>query len=522
MDHQQIRDLLTHEAYPEPTETVSLHQTHVSLLFMTDRYVYKVKKAVNFGFLDFTTLEKRLFFCHEEVRLNRRLAPDIYLKVVPLVQSDGGVRMEGRGKPFEYAVKMVRLPADRMMERLLDTGGVTDAAMRELARRIARFHEAAEWSSAIAAYGEPAAVWRNWEDNFAQAEQFRDVTISSREFDLIREFAVRFMKEQGALLASRVAEGYIRDCDGDLHSGNICLDKQIHIFDCIEFNERFRCIDTAADIAFLLMDLDEHRQSRLGEIFMEEYLSLTNDREMPRLLPFYKAQRAFIRGKVESLRLNDPEIALRDKEEAKIRAGRYFLLARSYAVAGKLPRTLFITCGLPGTGKSTCADELSYQLRVPVLTADRVRKELAGLAAMDHGGAAEGIYTPAATRKTYDTLRTRALQILQQGGSVIIDATFRDKGERNRFRTLAEEEGVPLVILVTTCPEEVARQRLDDRAADPTAISDGRYEQYLRQKGEFAPLSPEEGRVIMVDTGEEISRAVERIIEQLGILSPSS
>ena len=432
MNKNQIDSLLKPSAYPDPTAAVHLLQTHVSLLFITDRFVYKIKKPVNLGFLDFTTLERRLFYCHEELRLNRRLAPEVYLEVVPVRATPPGASFGGNGEVVDYAVKMVRLPEELMMSRLLEQEAVTADQVRTLAGIIGRFHLTAATSAEIARYGTPAAVRANWEENFGIVEQFVGRTVSRADFLLIRQMGRGVPRPDRVLFERRVSEGFIREGDGDLHAGNICLTDPPVIFDCIEFNERFRYLDTAADIAFLLMDLEYYRSGRFAPLFLAEYCAVTGDEGARHLLPFYQVYRAFIRGEVESIKAAEPELSDGERERAGESARRHFLLARGLIIRDRLPLTLFITCGLSGSGKSVVASELSFQLGLEHCSSDPVRKQLAGIPPTERrsGGYLDGIYGHAFTRATYDRLRELADVALTTGRSVIVDATFRDPKER--------------------------------------------------------------------------------------------
>ncbi|RNC65284.1 MAG: kinase [Desulfuromonadales bacterium] len=522
MEQRLLRSLLNASAYPDHTESVELIQTHVSYIFLTDRYVYKVKKPVDFGFLNFSTLDRRRFYCDEEVRLNRRLCPDIYLGVAQVRETLEGASFFGNGRVIDYAVKMKRLPAERMLDRMLRENRVTETHIRAVARAVGLFHQVAERGEEIDAGGSLATIRANWEENFQQARLFRDITISGRDAQLIEAWVERFMSEHADQFHQRVNGGFIRDCDGDIHMENICLrdEENVCIFDCIEFNTRFRHGDTAADIAFLLMDFDYHLRPDFSRIFLDEYIGITGDSEATAVLDFYKVYRAFIRGKVESMRLQDPQIPEEEKVAARERAGRYLRLARGYVLRGALRRSLVITCGPTGSGKSFLARELALELGVAMASSDVVRKELAGLEPTDRRAEAfgEGIYAEEATARTYGALLDRAEAALSAGQSIIIDATFRRRSDRRPFTVLAKSQGVPLVIIHATCPEETVRERLDARMNDSREPSDGRWEIYLRQRDEFEPPGEREGAVITVDTSQLAAEMADTILGAMGIL----
>lgn len=379
MKQQFLKSLLKPDAYPEPANSVRLLQTHVSFLFITDNFVYKIKKPVDFGFLNFTTIDRRRFYCNEEVRLNRRLCPEIYLGVVELRESASGATFRGEGNVIDYAVKMKRLPEERMLDRMLAEGKVTESDIRKIARVIAIFHLNAEHGGTIDENGGIAGIRRNWEENFRQIAEFVNISLAKMDLELIKKWVETFMTANEALFAERVTRGFIRDCDGDIHLENICLTSSICIFDCIEFNDCFRYIDTAADIAFLLMDLDYHDKSAFSAVFLDEYAAVTGDLEFMRLLDFYKIYRAVVRGKVESLKLFDPDIPEAEKISARDKARRYFRLARGYVIRQGRPPTLIITCGMMGSGKSAIASALAFEMGMEITSSDAVRKELANI-----------------------------------------------------------------------------------------------------------------------------------------------
>jgi aminoglycoside phosphotransferase family enzyme len=327
---QVVQALMKPEAYDEDPGGIELVQTHISFVFLTRNFVYKVKKAVNFGFLDFTTLEKRRFFCEKELELNKRLCGDMYMEVVPINKSDA-IKIKGEGKTVEYAVKMKRMPQENMMSNLLEKNKVDDRLIDRIAKIIAEFHSKAETNSKISEFGSLAIIETNWKENFEQTEEFVGETISAEEFKLIRERIEDFMKRNVSLFEKRMAEGRVRDCHGDIHSGNIFVANGIYIFDAIEFNERFRYSDVAADVAFLAMDLDFRERPDLSDFFVEKYIEYSGDQELTKLFPVYKCYRAYVRGKVVSFKLKDPNVSSEDKSAATEEAKAYFKLAFIYA-----------------------------------------------------------------------------------------------------------------------------------------------------------------------------------------------
>jgi aminoglycoside phosphotransferase family enzyme len=332
-----VEALLKPEAYPHRPEKIELVQTQMSFVFLAGEYVYKIKKPVNLGYLDYTTLERRHFFCQQELELNRRLCPDVYLAVVPITMSLRGarrrsnlVRIEGQGKATEYAVKMRQLPQDRMMDVLLPLGEVTPEMVARVAEKVVDFHKRTTTNQDIAAFGKLDVIRHNCDENFAQTEKYIGLTIFRAKYELIRGYTDSFIQSNASLFERRAKEGRIRDCHGDLHAAHVCFTDDICIYDCIEFNDRFRYGDVASEIAFLAMDLDRYRQAGLSRHLVNTYVKLGHDEELQKLLNFYKCYRAYVRGKVESFKLDDPYI--REEEKAKVLAAAqsYFQLAESY------------------------------------------------------------------------------------------------------------------------------------------------------------------------------------------------
>ncbi|MCW4054502.1 MAG: phosphotransferase [Candidatus Bathyarchaeota archaeon] len=328
--NQVVEALLKPEAYDEAPISIDFIQTHISFIFLTRKFAYKVKKAINLGFLDFTTLEKRRFFCERELELNKRLCGDMYLEVVPINKSDA-IKIKGKGKTIEYAVKMKRMPQENMMSRLLEKNQVEEGLVDRIAKIIAEFHSKAETSRKISEFQLDPIVEINWRENFDQTVEFIGKTIARRSFEFILERVENFMERNRSIFEKRMAEGKVRDCHGDMHSGNIFVTDQIYIFDAIEFNDRISYSDIAADVGFLAMDLDFRERPDLSTFFVKKYVKYSGDQELMKLLPFYKCYRAYVRGKVISFKLKDPHVGKKEKELAEREAKAYFKLATTYA-----------------------------------------------------------------------------------------------------------------------------------------------------------------------------------------------
>lgn len=489
-----IKDLLDPRSYPERPSSIELRQTHSSCIFLTPEFAYKVRKPVNFGFLDFSTLEKRLFFATEELRLNRRLAPDIYLDIVAITEKDGRAFMGGTGRPMEYAVKMKRLPEESILENLLKEGNVANDVILRIARTIADFHKKAGTNRHISGFGKPGVIKKNTDENFSQTGDYIGRLISRELFDSIKDYTETFLRTNKRLFLERVSSGFIRDCHGDMHCEHISITDGINIFDCIEFNERFRFSDTVADTAFLSMDLDFHNRSDLSRILDGSYFSFMDDPEGEKLLNFYKCYRAYVRGKVEGFKALEPEVDEKDRLAAGLNARHHFHLSGLYARGGFAP-SLVIVCGLSGTGKSTLARALAQNTGFIQISSDATRKELAGLSPDEHRFEpyGKGIYSEEFTDRTYRELTERAASCLKNGRSVILDATF---SKRRYFERLMEAftslgiKGAEWHIIECVADDETVRNNLLKRTAKPDkgAVSDAGWEVYLEQKKSFEPI----------------------------------
>jgi aminoglycoside phosphotransferase family enzyme len=328
--------LLNPEIYPDHPGQVGFFETHISLLFFTGNHVYKVKKPVDYGFLDFTSLEKRKYFCEQEVTLNRRLSPKIYLGVVKITQEDKRTLLDGRGEVVEYAVKMKQIPEELLMDKLLGKNQVTPKMIEAVSEKLALFYSVAETGDLIKSFARPERVKQDTDENFEQTEKYIGITISRDAYGEIRNRTSDFYRTRAEVFHQRIASDRIRDCHGDLRLEHIFWGDEIFIFDCIEFNERFRYTDTAADIAFLAMDLDYHGREDLAEHLIQTHMKKSGDRDLMKILDFYKTYRAYVRGKVESFRLDDPNIPEGEKRKALQRAQKYFDLAQRYSLKFEL------------------------------------------------------------------------------------------------------------------------------------------------------------------------------------------
>jgi len=325
-----IEALLKSGAYPEAPPKIELMQTQMSFVILAGEYVYKIKKPVNLGYLDYTTLDKRKHMCQKEVVLNRRLCPDTYLGVFPVTQKDGVISLGGTGEILEYTVKMRYLPQSRMLNVLLKKNEVSEGMLTSVAEKLAGFHRNADTNSYINTFGSLEAVKVNTDENFRQTEKYIGITITSKSFDRLKTYSADFTSHNSDLFNDRITNGKIKDCHGDLHADHVCFVDGICIYDCIEFNDRFRYCDTASEVAFLAMDLDRYNRADLSRSFVNGYIAYSQDNNLEKLLNFYKCYRAYVRGKVECFKSDDPYISEQERQQAKNTAAGYFNLAESY------------------------------------------------------------------------------------------------------------------------------------------------------------------------------------------------
>jgi aminoglycoside phosphotransferase family enzyme/predicted kinase len=504
--------LLNPQFYPDNPDHIEYLQTHISMIFLTGKYVYKVKKPVDLGFVDYTTLDKRRYFCEQELELNRRLSPDIYLEVIPITERNGQILLGGSGEIIDYALKMRQLPQNKMLDYLLVNGEVTPKMMKEVAIKMAVFHVHARTDSRIASFGNEEAIKVNIEENRSQTEKYVGITISPYQYQRINNYNTEFVKKKKDLLQKRVETGKIRDCHGDLHAQHICFFEGIQIYDCIEFNERFRYCDVASEIAFLAMDLERYQRPDLSKEFVNSYINISKDQEIGELIDFYKCYRAYVRGKVDCFRLEDKLI--KDKEVVLNSAKNYFNLAYRYTFEKPL---LILFSGLMGTGKSTLAEALGKETGFPVISSDITRKKLAGVASNERHFEQfdSGIYSPEATSATYEELFARAKEYLQQGQPVILDASFKKHNMRQALIDLAQENSAEAYIIECVLDEAEVKKRLDKRVAEGS-ISDGRWEIFETQKRDFDKITefPRRNHVI-INTSAPASVLIKEIIKEV-------
>jgi aminoglycoside phosphotransferase family enzyme/predicted kinase len=512
-----VIEAMTHpEFYPDSPPAVELKQTHISWVFLAGGHVYKIKKPVRFDFLDASALRSRLLLCRDEVRLNRRLAPDTYLAVVPIVDRGHRYIFGEPGRVYgselkEYAVKMRRLPEHRMLDHLLREGKLPLGAMDALAKKLAAFHYHAS-SAEGWRYGSVTAVQRVVMGNLEECGQCVGRTVDRHAYNLIREYLSGFVTAHRELLSDRAREGRVREGHGDLRCEHVCMTDAIDIFDCVEFSLLLRCCDVACDLAFLAMDLDSLDAPHLADELVTAYAKAAGDERLATLINFYKCYRACVRGKVNSLKSLEREIPQEEHRIAREHAREKFALASRYAARGR--PSLLVVCGLSGTGKSTIAATLRNRTGFEILNSDVVRKRLAGVPERDHTkfdyGA--GIYGASFDQMTYHALTSDARRCLREGRGVILDATFRSREHRHAALELGKQCGVPVLFVECRLEEAEALRRLRDRAAEGSDVSDATVDVYQLQKRDFAPINELPHRQhLIVDMLEDREMALQRI-----------
>jgi uncharacterized protein len=503
-----IEQMLQPEFYPHQVkEPIQLIQTHISYVLLTGDYAYKVKKPMNFGFLDYSTLEKRRHFCQEELRLNKRGAAELYLEVLPLTLVGEQYQLGGTGEPVEYVLKMRQFPTDGLFSKMFEQDQLNEAHLEELGRVVAQYHEKTQTNDYIRSFGEVKQVRASLDENYEQTNKYIGGPQTQEQFEETKQYTDTFFAQRRELFQSRIQNAYIRECHGDLHLGNICLWKdKIWLFDCIEFNEPFRFVDVIYDVAFTVMDLDARQRKDLGNVFLNTYMEQTGDWEGLQLLALYLSRQAYVRAKVTSFLLDDPNIPTPVKEEATKTAANYYKLAWEYTK----PRQgrIILMSGLSGSGKSTTARYLARQLQAIHVRSDAVRKHLAGIPLLERGG--DDVYTPEMTQKTYARLLELGILLANEGYVVILDAKYDRQQLREEVIASAQEYQIPLEILSCTAPIEVLQQRLQNRTGD---IADATVDLLASQQEKAEPLTEKEKPFVkIVDTTQPIEAQLKNVI----------
>nr|WP_290447297.1 MULTISPECIES: bifunctional aminoglycoside phosphotransferase/ATP-binding protein [unclassified Pseudomonas] len=495
--------------FPHPVENFQVIETHISWVLLTGPYVYKIKKPMNFGFLDFTSLESRKHFCHEELRLNQRLTEGLYLEVLPLTGSAEAPQLGGEGPAIEYALKMRQFPQSGLLNVMQANGELTQAHISELASQIARFHLSAPKVGDETELGSPDSVMAPVTQNFEQIRPMISEKADLQQLEALQAWAESSFERLRPLLVQRKAEGFIRECHGDIHLGNAALiDGKVVLFDCIEFNEPFRKTDVYADIGFLAMDLEDRGLKPLANRLISEYLELTGDYQGLELLNFYKAYRALVRAKVALFGLG-PDADAERRAAVLAQYRNYANLAESYSAITS--RFLAITHGVSAVGKSQVALRLTQSLGAIRLRSDVERQRLFSSESGER-------YGSDASAATYSRLNELASQVLHAGFSVVLDATFLKQAQRQTAAHVAEENGVPFLILDCEAPQAVIEQWLQQRQTEGGDPSEATLEVVQAQQAAREPLSAEEvllSQRIQTHVGSDLDNLADELRQRL-------
>ncbi|MCI0504931.1 MAG: AAA family ATPase [Gammaproteobacteria bacterium] len=501
---------------------VQVIETHISWVLLTGKIVYKVKKPVDLGFVDFTTLEKRKFYCFEELRLNKRLAPELYIDVAAITRDTSGIAINGKGPAIEYAVRLHQFDRDQQLDVLIEQHQLTLEHVQDLAAIIANFHRNIKRAAPDTRYGEPAVIHQTTGDNYQHCRRFLTEQPDIQALDELETWNNAEFSRIAVQLVTRKKNGFVRECHGDLHLGNIAIFKnRIMPFDCIEFNPDFRWIDVISEVAFLVMDLFARGREDLAAHFLNDYLTLTGDYDGLSCLRFYLAYRAMVRAKVEIIRANQPDCNLAQRQKGLANYHHFIKMADKFRHIGK--PLLMLTHGLSGSGKTTIVRQLFQYGFAIHLRSDVERKRLFNLQPSDKSDSAvdRGIYTREASEKTYAKLFALTDHILRNNWNVIVDATFLQQAQRNRFRQLAAEHNVKFVILDCRADEKILKQRITTRALQATEVSEATLQVLERQLETAQPFTDDEQQyVVPVNTGQAID--IKDLARELALLQPKS
>lgn len=499
--------------YPHPVSRLERRDTHISSVFLTGKWVYKLKKPVDFGFLDFRSPEDRRRFCEAEVSLNRRLSRGVYEGVVEIFENEAGqFSFEKSGRVAEYAVKMKQLPEEASLEKLLKAGEIRASHMGELGRTLASFYGRSDRNPQIDHYGRHDVIAFNMEENFRQLAPFSGDVLDSEKWEFLCQVNRAFWESHRDLFERRIEQGRIRDGHGDLRTDHIYFCDGIQIIDCIEFNDRFRYGDVAVDLAFLHMDMEHRGYSELSRIFLASYVNHSDDPELYSLIDFYAAYRAVVRLKISCLRLGSEET---EAEQQALRSEAKLYMDQAYRYAFQFSRpTLWVFCGLPATGKSYLAGKLAETMSIPLFQSDRIRKDMRSQTQEEVVPFGEGTYRTERRHRVYAQMLASAQETLRGGRSAILDATFSHRRWRDEARQLATDLDTNLLVVECVCKEETIRDRLKQREKT-SGLSDARLQHLPQMTEDFEPLveiAPEAR--LMVNTDQPLRQSFLEVLDK--------
>jgi aminoglycoside phosphotransferase family enzyme/predicted kinase len=514
-----VRGLLSPRAYGHPAPDIRLIQTHISYVVLAGAYAYKLRKPVDLGFLDFTSLEARRLDCEAEVRVNSRACQSLYYGVEALRRDGDDYHFGGEGETVDFAVKMRRLPSERMLAALLARGQVDFEMVGRLVWKVARFHQAAEGGDRVRRVGGLAALEQAWSENLRDLEALGLDGADPARVGAFRAYGEDFWRANRALLLRREEEGRVRDCHGDLRADSVCFDDAapdgICLFDALEFSERLRFTDTGLDIAFLAMDVERRGFPETAAVLLSLYTAAMGDSTLPLVSSFFLCHRALVRAKVAGILAGQAEVPAAQREGAQDEAALHLRLAAQYARPNAAPAVV-VVMGLSGTGKSVLAGAVAHRIGAALLSTDIARKELAGsLPTGRHAAPLQsGLYAPSVTERVYSALAAGAEAFLRDGRAVVLDGTFLRRDQRATVTALRDRFQVPLLFVECTAPEALVRERQEQRSSQPWTASDATWEVYLSQKSRYQPPL-EARRLLSVDTSRPLLTSVGEVVAAL-------
>ncbi len=507
-DSPLIQALQNPTLYDHPAHQFQVIETHISWVLLTGDYVYKIKKPVDLGFLDFSTLEKRHHFCLHELSLNRRLAPDIYLDIIGIGGTPEAPVLNSE-PIIEYAVRMRQFPQTARLDNVLAENALHPEHIDRLADNIAAFHQQAEIANSGSSYGEPATVLEPVERNFQTIFPLLSDEKDIQQLERLKQWSLAKYEQLLPHIEQRKANGFIRNCHGDMHLANIALiEGKITIFDCIEFNDSLRWIDVISEIAFTCMDLIDRHQPSYAARLLDRYLQRTGDYAGLVLLQFYQVYRALVRAKVAIIQASDAMHSEQEKQHTLLQYREYADLATTFT--HHHAPTLFITHGVSGSGKTTLTQPVLEKFNLIRLRSDVERKRLFGLPAEAQTDATIkwDVYGADASQRTFEHLLITARQLCQNGFSVIVDATFLKQAHRKPFQALAQELKISFVILNFQVEEQLIHAWIKKRTDEGTDASEATIEVMQRQQVTKEPiLANEADHIINIDSGSEDATA---------------
>ena len=502
-----INQLQNPNSYPHTIQTpIKVIQTHISAIFLTGDYAYKIKKPIDFGFLDYSNLEKRQHFLNQELIMNQAIAPDIYLEVLPITIQNEKVKIGGKGEIIDYVLKMNQFPQDSLFINLFQAGKLDKHHLEDLGKIVAAFHKNTKINDYIRSFGDIEVIKKSIDENYERTEKYIGIVQNETQYQETKDFTDHYFEQQQNYFKQRQQEDKIRECHGDLHLKNICLwNNKIQLFDRIEFNEEFRYVDVMYDVAFTVMDLDARNRQDLSNIFLNTYLEHTGDWQGLQVLTVYLSRQAYVRAKVTSMLIDDPNISEENHKKAEQEAKNYYHLAWEYTQ--KHQGKVIIMSGLSGSGKTTVAKYLAQNINAILIRSDAVRKHLGNLSLNETGNSE--LYSEEMNQKTYETLIKMGEIVAKEGFNVILDAKFDRHQWRNRVIEIAKKDNIPLTILSCYAPVEILSARLSKRKGN---ISDATSDLLQQQQDNDQDFNEEEiSYVKKIDTTKNWEEKIKEI-----------